>query len=72
MIIRHSKYLFCYLNEITKQRVTVVDPVPSSGCETLQLFEDAHSVSCGLDHISLRQDTLSKCLKESTACQHDY
>lgn len=37
-----------------------VDLLPSSGCKTLQLFEDTHSVSCGLDHISLRQHILSK------------
>lgn len=75
MIIHQKTTLnICYfnLNGITKQRVTAVDPVPSSGRETLQLLEDAHSVSCGLDHISLRQDTLSKCLKGSTACQHNY
>lgn len=43
-----------------------VDLLPSPGCKTLQLFEDTHSVSCGLDHISLREHILSKCLKENT------
>lgn len=48
----------CYINGRTTQY-----EVPSSGCETLQLLEDADSVSGGLDDISLGQDTLSKCLK---------
>lgn len=39
-----------------------VDRLPSSRRKTLQLFEDTHSISCGLDHISLRQHALSKCL----------
>lgn len=42
------------------------DTLPSSGCETLQLFEDTHGVSCCLDHISLRQHALGKRLEENT------
>lgn len=38
--------------------------VPSPGCETLQLSENTHSVSCSLDHICLRKNILGKCLKQ--------
>lgn len=44
--------------------------VPSSGCETLQLLEDTHSVACGLDDVSLRQHTLSKRLERNTHFKH--
>lgn len=37
--------------------------LPSSGSETLQLFENTHSISSGLNHISLRQHILSKGLQ---------
>lgn len=49
-----------------------VDFLPSSGCKTLQLFEDTHSVSCGLDYVSLSQHILGKRLKENTHYQHYY
>lgn len=42
---------------------SIVCSLPSSRCETLKLFEDAHSVPSGLDDISLRQHTLGKRLK---------
>lgn len=42
-----------------------VDLLPSSGRKTLQLFEDTHSVSCGLDHISLQQHIICKRLQEN-------
>lgn len=37
--------------------------LPSSGCETLQFFEDTNSVSCGLDDIGLGQHILGECLQ---------
>lgn len=38
--------------------------VPAPRCEALQLSEDTHSISCSLDDICLRQNVLSKCLKQ--------
>ena len=41
-----------------------VCPVPSSGREALQLFEDAHGVPGGLDHVRLGENVLGERLEE--------
>lgn len=40
--------------------------LPSSGCKALQLFEDTHSISSGLDNVRLRQHILGECLRTNT------